>query len=290
MSARRKDELLEAREGKKNALPVAPDKASETTTTTKVVKCISHDTLQPAEKSRAKRRETEDRRRAWRMIFYTESLPKDWRAYLTDDLMWRWACSPLHDSDKWSADDEEKDASHVAGTLKKAHYHIVAIFSGKKSFSQINAVCQKLGQPIPMPCDNPSAAVQYFVHKNDAGKFQYNPAEICGYNGFPVQTLLEDMGEARDEALSIDVANFIIDRHLTEFYQVMLALIALENHEMYNYFRKHTILFSTFIASFRNEERDAGRLNLLGRLNLSKKDETAGLADEALKSGEEEKL
>lgn len=284
MSARRKDELLETREGegKKNALPVAPGKATNNNSaaTATVVSSFIQDTLQTAEKSRAKRHETEERRRAWRMIFYTESLPENWRAYLTDDLMWRWACSPLHDSDKWSADDEKKDASHAAGTLKKAHYHIVAIFGGKKSFSQINAVCQKLGQPIPMPCDNPAAAVQYFVHKNDSGKFQYSPAEICGYNGFPVQTLLEDMGEARSEALTIDVMNFVRDRHLTEFYQVAVELAEQENREMFNYFRCHTIFFSRFIDSFRNAERDAAKMNLPG------KDEAAGLADEALKSGE----
>ena len=82
----------------------------------------------------------ESRSRTWTFVLYPESAPDNWRDLL-DEQHVEWVESPLHDRD-----------INPDGELKKAHIHILLLFSSVKSYEQICEITVVLNCPIPQRC------------------------------------------------------------------------------------------------------------------------------------------
>lgn len=117
------------------------------------------------------------RTRNWELIVYPESAPDNWEKIL-DDMHLCWACSPLHDLD--TKDD--------TGELKKAHYHVILSFAGKKSEEQIQEICSQVGNAQYTTVKNMRGAVRYMVHLDDPYKHPYNQSDIRCFGGFDIST------------------------------------------------------------------------------------------------------
>lgn len=116
-----------------------------------------------------KQPKADERARCWAFVGYPESLPEGWEDIIKTaaDEVYR---SPLHDKD-FNADN----------TPKKAHYHFLLYFKGNKSFSQIKAITDSLGQPIPQVVSNKTGYVRYMTHCDNPEKAQYSKADIKCY-------------------------------------------------------------------------------------------------------------
>lgn len=85
----------------------------------------------------------------------------------------------LHNRDCWSAEDEKKNPEHIAGELKKEHWHVVLRFN-QAVWS--TAICKELDiehnyiENVKR-FDN---AIQYLIHYNDSDKVQYTIEEVKG--------------------------------------------------------------------------------------------------------------
>lgn len=130
------------------------------------------------------------KKRYWRFELYPESLPPNWLEFLKQSCV-EFALSPLHDKDVYtknvrSADDTDLVQGKV-GQVKKAHYHGIFAFTNPTTFKNVyESFLAPLGQPIPLSCDNVRRAYEYFWHKNDPEKYQYNKDEVQVFNGFDV--------------------------------------------------------------------------------------------------------
>ena len=134
----------------------------------------------PKAKPDVKHKDT--RTRNWAFIGYTDSLPVNWQDIL-NEMGLCWAASPLHDKDiNETASDEDK--------TKKAHYHFILKFDGKKSYEQVLEITKKLGATIPQVCNNIVGAVRYFLHLDDANKHRYPQDEIQEGGGFDAASYL----------------------------------------------------------------------------------------------------
>ncbi len=130
----------------------------------------------------AKKEDT--RTRNWTFFVYPESAPENWREIL-NELHVPWIESPLHDKD-----------TTANGELKKAHWHVLLMFSSKKSYQQILEITGMLNSPNPQKCTNTKGMVRYFAHMDDPDKFQYNKGDIKGYGGAdPLSYLSVTSGE-----------------------------------------------------------------------------------------------
>ena len=118
------------------------------------------------------------RTRNWTFFVYPDSAPANWREIL-NELHVPWIESPLHDKDT--------DAN---GEVKKAHWHVLLMFSSKKSYQQILEITGQLNSPNPQKCTNIKGMVRYFAHMDDPDKFQYSKGEIIGYSGADPLTYL----------------------------------------------------------------------------------------------------
>lgn len=144
------------------------------------------------------------KKRYWAILLYPDSLPENYLEVLKNTGL-RFALSPLHDKD---VDEDNK--------LKKAHYHGILCYNSPTTYSNVAKLCESLNQPIPKPIDNIVGAYEYFYHKNDIDKYQYNAEDITTYNGFEITDFLQ-RSRSEINKLKYKVFEFIREKNITEF-------------------------------------------------------------------------
>lgn len=118
-----------------------------------------------------KQKTTDNRSRNFASIGYTESLEPDWMEVLNDYHIPA-IISPLHDKDV-----------HKSGELKKPHYHVMLLFSGKKSPEQVKPLFEGLGfVGMEIIQDGPAMA-RYFCHLDNPEKYPYNVMDVKTLGG-----------------------------------------------------------------------------------------------------------
>lgn len=157
----------------------------------------------------ATQKATDTRTRAWAAIVYPDSAPENWRDILDDEHI-EWAESPLHD----------KDVNLGTGELKKAHWHIVLVFEGKKSFEQVSGILEPLGGPIPKRCHSVVGAVRYFTHMDNPEKAQYKQSEVLGHGGFDVLAAMQPTSSKRYELIA-EMLDFVKEQQITELQDLL---------------------------------------------------------------------
>lgn len=149
-------------------------------------------------------KEKSTRSRNWTIVVYPESLPVNWLKIL-DDLHIEYILSPLHDKDL-----------NADNMPKKAHYHLLLMFGGVKSFEQVKEITEQLNAPIPQRCHNSKALVRYMCHLDNPDKHQYNVADIKGYGGVDVAELLRPTSSERYELIR-EMIIFVKTENITEY-------------------------------------------------------------------------
>jgi hypothetical protein len=151
----------------------------------------------------------DERVRNWSFVVYPESAPENWQQML-DDMNLQWIVSPLHDK-----------CVNEDGTPKKHHWHVALIFEGNKSFEQIKEITDSLNAPIPQKVNSMIGIVRYMAHMDNPEKAQYSQHEIKGHGGADVAKYLAITATSRYAAIG-QMIDFINERKITEFYQLML--------------------------------------------------------------------
>lgn len=119
------------------------------------------------------------RTRNWTIVVYPESAPNNWRDII-DEWHIEWVESPLHDKDL-----------NPNGEPKKAHYHILLMFGGVKTYEQVVELIQPLNCPIPIKVHNAKSLVRYMAHLDNPDKVQYDISKIISHGGVDVMDLLK---------------------------------------------------------------------------------------------------
>lgn len=182
----------------------------------------------------------DDRCRNWTFVLYPESAPADWEQQLEDQHL-KFIVSPLHDSDK-----------NEDGSPKKAHYHIVMIFEGNKSYEQIKAITDSLGQPIPQRVQSLQGSVRYLTHADNPEKAQYSRDDIRAHGGANPDLYYGKCDKTDSEILR-EICTFIRYNRITEFCDIVD--IAAEQHPD-DWFPMLTGSHAYFIGQYINSSRN----------------------------------
>lgn len=150
----------------------------------------------------------ESRTRNWSIVLYPDSAPSDWRDML-DNLHIEWVESPLHDKDL-----------NADGEIKKAHWHILLLFGGVKSYEQVCEVVEPLNCPIPQRCHNAKALVRYMAHLDNPDKAQYNQADIIAHGGVDLAEMLRPSSSERYIIIK-EMIEFVRANNIIEFQDLM---------------------------------------------------------------------
>lgn len=106
----------------------------------------------------------EGRFRNFATIIYEDSASEDWIEKLCD-MHIPLFISPYHDSDM----DESG-----SGELKKAHWHLLLMFEGKKSVKQVQNLLSEITSVKVQIIESKRGYARYLCHLDNADKYQYS--------------------------------------------------------------------------------------------------------------------
>lgn len=155
-----------------------------------------------------------NRTRNWSFIVYPDSAPDNWREILDDEHI-EWVESPLHDKDV-----------NATGEVKKAHWHVLVLFDGVKSYEQILQLTSRVGATVPQKVSSAKGLVRYMAHLDNPEKYQYDKSGIVGHGGVDVAELLKPTSSAR-YVLIREMSEYIKQANVKEYED--LWYYAMEN-------------------------------------------------------------
>lgn len=179
------------------------------------------------------------KKRNWAFVLYPESAPTDWRDQLQKTGL-QCAVSPLHDRDL-----------DPNGEPKKAHYHVILVYSGPTSFNVVKALCDSLNQPIPQPLEQVRGYYRYLTHKDNPDKAQYSDCDIETINGFNICDFVE-MTKSEVVAYKKKLQELIREGNILEYADLVDLLADSGMNEEYEVATNHTYFFDKYIASRRH--------------------------------------
>src|SRR5699024_8805701 len=117
--------------------------------------------------------------------------------------------SPLHDKDMNPYD-----------TIKKAHYHVLFMFDGVKSYNQVKSIADSVNAPIPQIVGSAKALTRYMLHHDNPDKAQYDSSDLQAFMGADITALLNTIS-AEPYSMIADMLQFIVDNHIMELEDIV---------------------------------------------------------------------
>ena len=150
------------------------------------------------------------------------------------------AVSPLHDKD-----------TNPTGEAKKAHHHIVVVYSGPTTYNAVAKLTASYNATIPQALESVRGMYRYFTHQDNPEKYQYDAREIEHFNGFNIADLVE-LSKGEVTQLKRQVMEIIRQVDIVEYADLLDFLLDNDLSAEYDIAINHTILFNTYIASRRH--------------------------------------
>lgn len=160
----------------------------------------------------SKEKSSDNRARSFATVVYPESAPVNWLDILKDYHISTFV-SPLHDKDV-----------NPGGELKKAHYHVMIMFEGKKSERQVKSIFDSIGGVGCEIVKSIRGYARYLCHMDNPEKFQYSQSDVISVSADYTGTV----GLAVDKYIAIaEMQDFCENYDVSSFYALT------------NYARKH---------------------------------------------------
>lgn len=192
----------------------------------------------------------------WTAIVYEDSAPEDWRDIIRISGL-RCAISPYHDRD-----------INPTGEPKKPHWHIILCWDGPTTYNNARKFVQEeLHTPIPKDLKSVRGMYNYFSHKDNPEKAQYDEALIEHLNGFCLAEFVELTRGEVNEAIK-NTFRIIREAEITEFSGLLDFLDDNGFGNEWDVAKNNAFLFNTYLTSRRwAEQRNA---ESVGRLELAR--------------------
>lgn len=187
---------------------------------------------------------TQPKGKYWAFIGYQDSLPVDYIDILNLTGL-SWARSPYHDRDVNSD-----------GSLKKPHYHFIIIWNGPTTLSAVKRlVCDKLNCPEPIMLESPKGYYNYFTHKDNPEKYQYEESKIIKYNSFDLSDYFNGAEVTR---IVKEISSLIIDTPICEYAHLISVLLDSYPPEYFSVASTHTVHINALCRSLRHTHQKKG--------------------------------
>ena len=180
------------------------------------------------------------KKRNWAFVVYPESLPEGWLDLLRETGL-QCAISPLHDKDK-----------EPTGEVKKAHYHVIACYSGPTSYNVVKGLTEMLHAPGPQALEQVRGYYRYLTHKDNPEKAQYSENDIQTLNGFYIGDFVE---LTKSEVLNIkrELLTLIREADILEYSDFLNLLQDSDMVQQFDVASSNTLFFDRYISSRRNK-------------------------------------
>lgn len=180
------------------------------------------------------------KKRNWAFVVYPESAPEGWLQILQDTGL-QCAISPLHDRDL-----------NATGEPKKAHWHVIACYSGPTSFNVVKSLTDSLHAPIPQPLEQVKGYYRYLTHLDNPEKAQYDPELIQTVNGFNILDY-SDLTRSELNAIKVQLLGIIRTMGFVEYSDFMDFLLDNCMTTEFDVASSNTLFFDRYLSSARNK-------------------------------------
>lgn len=180
------------------------------------------------------------KKRNWAFVLYPDSAPDNWIEILQQSGL-QAVISPLHDKDK-----------NDTGEDKKAHYHIILIYSGPTSYNVVSSFTDSLNATIPKALESVRGYYRYLTHKDNPEKVQYSDLDIKTINGFDIADYVE-LTKSEVNAIKKRLQQLIREKDIIEYSDFMDFLLDNDLSSEYDVASSHTYFFERYIASRRHK-------------------------------------
>lgn len=119
------------------------------------------------------------RTRNYATVVYPESAPQDWQERL-NAMHIEAVVSPLHCED-----------CNADGEPKKAHYHVLVMWSSVKTKEQAAAAFEEIGGVGVEAVASLRGMARYLCHLDNPEKAQYNPDDVIAFGGADYLSLID---------------------------------------------------------------------------------------------------
>lgn len=182
------------------------------------------------------------KKRNWTFVLYPESAPADWRERIKISGLMA-AISPLHDKD-----------TNPTGEAKKAHYHILLVYSGPTTYNAVAKFTASLNATVPQALESVRGMYRYFTHTDNPEKYQYDDRDIVTVNGFNIADLVE-LSKSEVNELKAKILKLVRDVGVVEYSTLIDFLVDNGLTAEYDVAINNTFFFNTYICSRRNAEK-----------------------------------
>lgn len=182
------------------------------------------------------------KKRNWTFVLYPESAPADWRERIKISGLMA-AISPLHDK-----------GTNPTGEAKKAHYHVLLVYSGPTTYNAVAKFTASLNATVPQALESVRGMYRYFSHKDNPEKYQYDERDIVTVNGFNIADLVE-LSKSEVNELKAKILKLVRDVGIVEYSTLIDFLVDNGMTAEYDVAINNTFFFNTYICSRRNAER-----------------------------------
>lgn len=186
-----------------------------------------------------------EKNRYWGFIAYPESAPANWLEILGQTGL-PIAISPLHD----------KDVQEDGGTPKKAHYHVLLVWSGPTTRKTAQRIAESVNGANVVAIRSVKGNYRYFTHKDDPDKFQYSETDIQVLNGFNVMDVV-DLEKSEVLAIKVSLIDLIEDLDITEYQRLIQVVRHAKGLQELDVAMGNTFFFNSYISSRRNIKKGA---------------------------------
>lgn len=168
----------------------------------------------------------------WKYVIYPDSAPTLWRDML-DRYGRPWLESPLHTPEG-----------------EKPHWHIIVDHGKKTVYDRACKLCAILSCPHPRFVQYLTRDVRYLAHIDSPKKQQFDLSEepIISHNGFDLERHLTGK-KASNMVTMRQVRQFADEQGCVDFYELVAAVLDVEEDEMFSFIRKNAYMVNSFLRS-----------------------------------------
>lgn len=180
----------------------------------------------------------DERSRNWVIVFYPDSAPENFMDVISG-LCVKCFLSPLHENDV-----------NADGTPKKPHYHLLLMFSGKKSCDQIQEISDLLSgvKVIQYECAvrDCKAVARYLIHLDNPEKFQYPRDSVVSFGGVDYIEYIETSSDV--SAILREITEFCID-NMVDSLPLLLTYSLQVRPDWFRIITRQTIYVTALLRS-----------------------------------------
>lgn len=153
----------------------------------------------------------------WTFTAYAESMPENWLSQLKALHV---PCGyVLHDKDVWTAEDEEENPEHKAGTPKKAHYHFIAKYESLKTLAQVRKDFEFTGIAYFLNVRAFTSMCRYLLHMDEEDKYHYPAEDFKCVSAFE-PNFVKKLTKSEELQVLCDITEFVEDNDISEFASI----------------------------------------------------------------------